>query len=101
MEIKSTKRKGVYRLAVSGEATIYGVSEAADALRTALAGAENLQVDLGGASEVDSSFVQLILAARRQAEKDGKKVEIVGYGGFGEEAMLVLSALYVEPSAGC
>lgn len=101
MEIKSTKRKGLHRLAVSGEATVYGVSEAADALRSALAGADRLQVDLSSVSEIDSAFIQLLLAAGRQADRDEKKMEIVGYGGFGEEAMLVLSALHVEPSAGC
>ncbi len=96
MEIKATKRKGIHRLAVHGEATIYGVSEAAEALRAALAGAERLQVDLAGTSEVDSPFIQLLLAARRQAARDGKSLEIVGYGGFGEEAMLVLSAVHVQ-----
>lgn len=99
MEIKATKRKGLHRLAVSGEATVYGVSEAAETLRSALAGAERLQVDLSSVSEIDSAFIQLLLAAGRQADRDGKKMEIVGYGGFGEEAILVLSALQIQSSA--
>jgi anti-sigma B factor antagonist len=56
-------------LAVCGELTIYTVAEIKAALAEAMAGADELEVDLFGVTEVDSAGIQLMLIAKRNAGK--------------------------------
>jgi len=93
VKLKTLKRKGTCRIAVSGEATIYGVGEAMPVFRKALAESQRVEVDLSRVSEMDSAFCQLLLAARRQGEQDGTPVEIVAQSDVSEEMMIYLSAL--------
>lgn len=59
-------------LRLDGELTIYRAQEVHQRLLEALARPEGLQLDLGEVSEMDSSAVQLLLAARLEALAAGK-----------------------------
>lgn len=52
-----------------GEQTIRTIGAAAQTLRTALAQGAPVEVNCSGISEVDLSFVQLLLAARKTARR--------------------------------
>lgn len=68
MAKKPTQR----RLELSGEMSISRASAIRLQLLEALSGAEIVEVDLGRVSECDTTGVQLMLAAKRQAALAGK-----------------------------
>jgi ABC-type transporter Mla MlaB component len=68
------KRSKVERLVLAGTATI----RSADAMHARLARClrrhSNIEIDCGGVTEVDLILVQLLLAVRKSARRDGKTV---------------------------
>lgn len=64
-------------LRLDGELTIYRAQDLRQLLLEALAGPDGLQLDLGEVSEMDSSAVQLLLAARQEALAAGKTFAIL------------------------
>ncbi|WP_022978917.1 STAS domain-containing protein [Ideonella sp. B508-1] len=64
-------------LRLDGELTIYRAQEVRQLLLETLARPEGLQLDLGEVSEMDSSAVQLLLAARQEALAAGKTFVIL------------------------
>lgn len=68
MAKKPTQR----RLELSGEMSISTAGAIRRQLLEALSGAEVVEVDLGRISECDTTGVQLMLAAKRQAAQAGK-----------------------------
>lgn len=72
MEIGVEKREGGSKLSITGDMTIYCAHELKRALAESLAACDTLEVDLSGASEVDSSGLQLLILAKREALKAGK-----------------------------
>lgn len=68
---------GRARLALEGELTIYGAAELQARLIAALADApEGLDIDLAAVTELDSSGVQLLMAAHRAARASGRTVTL-------------------------
>jgi anti-anti-sigma regulatory factor len=61
-------------LALDGALTLRTTDESCTALRTALAGHGSIAVDCRQATQLDLSFVQLLLAARAAARRDGGDV---------------------------
>lgn len=80
MEIERTDDGDVAVLKVVGELNIYGAADAYGVLTGALSEGRDLRVDLAQVSEVDSSGVQLLMAARRAAEAHGHRLELVRHG---------------------
>jgi anti-sigma B factor antagonist len=63
-------------LCLEGELTIYRAQEIHQGLLAALAGTDALELDLQKATEIDSSGVQLLIAARRAATAAGKTLVV-------------------------
>lgn len=68
-----------FQLQISGDMTIYEAAELQDLLKTTLAENDSVQVDLINVNEIDSSGVQLMVAAKKQAVIDNKNVQFVGH----------------------
>lgn len=58
-------------ISFSGALTIAGAQELRHRLLAVLSGARAIVVDCTQATQVDTSFVQILLAARKSAERDG------------------------------
>lgn len=56
---------------VDGELTIISAAEQNQRLQALLTGEAALEVDLSGVTEVDTSGLQILLLARREAERVG------------------------------
>lgn len=65
-------------LVLSEELTVARVSAIRDALQNVLEEADNLTVDVGVASEIDLSFLQLMCSAHRTGASRGKQVTLAG-----------------------
>lgn len=58
----------------TGAATLRAAHDIADRLRAALAAGGGVELDCEGLEEVDLTFVQLVVAARKSAEAEGKRL---------------------------
>ncbi|MBW8897717.1 MAG: STAS domain-containing protein [Massilia sp.] len=63
-------------LAVEGEMTIYRAAELKPALLDAVRTQDEPTFDLASVTEFDSAGAQLLLVARREAERLGKRLEL-------------------------
>lgn len=59
------------RIAIEGELTVFAVHALKEQLLAAMAQGQHVDVDLSGVSEVDGAGIQLLLAARREADMRG------------------------------
>jgi anti-anti-sigma regulatory factor len=57
------------RVAVDGELTIMTAAEQLDRLLGALRGSNGLRVDLSGVEDLDTAGLQVLLVARREADR--------------------------------
>jgi anti-anti-sigma regulatory factor len=74
--------QGKVGLKVSGSVTIAQAAELRVALLEALQEADELQVDLSGATGVDLTALQLLCAAHQSCEQAGKRFGVIdGEGG--------------------
>jgi len=64
------------RIVLTGELTIRTIEAAHARLRERLAQRADLEIDATGATQVDVSFIQLLLAARRSAAAAGTAVAL-------------------------
>lgn len=90
MNISAQQDNGVCRLQMKGELTIYSSMETRDGLIGHLAASNEIEVDLGGVSEMDTAGFQLLLAAKREGARQGKIVRFVSHS----QAALELIDLY-------
>jgi len=60
----------------SGSATLREADDVAERLKEALATGDRVEIDCGGLEDVDLSFVQIVLAARKSALASGKEVAL-------------------------
>jgi len=99
MEIERTDDGDTTELKVVGELNIFGAAEAYGFLTRVLSEQRDLRVNLAQVSEVDSSGVQLLLAAKRAAEKHGHSFELVAHSEAMLEVMelLQLSHVFGDP----
>ena len=61
----------------AGAQTLRQAEETLEKLRGALAQASEVLLDCSRLDEVDLSFIQLVLAARRSADRDGKILGLI------------------------
>jgi anti-anti-sigma regulatory factor len=67
-----------FRVGLDGALTVRRASEIRDQLRAALRAHRSVQVDCSEVTEVDISFIQLMLAARTTALESGKSFSLSG-----------------------
>jgi anti-anti-sigma factor len=76
MNIGDTSQGAAARLAVEGEMTIYRAADLKPALLEAVRTHDAPVLDLANVTEFDSAGVQLLLMARREATRLGKRLEL-------------------------
>ncbi|MEE4279470.1 MAG: STAS domain-containing protein, partial [Halieaceae bacterium] len=77
MSIAVRKYRGVTRIRVEDEMTIYSAGEMKEALVGALSHGDEFEVTLEQVAELDSSGVQLLLAFKQACERDGKSIRFL------------------------
>lgn len=68
-------------LGFSGSATLRQADDLADRLKEALSAGDRIDIDCGGLEEVDVSFIQLLIAARKSALASGKDLTLSAPAG--------------------
>jgi anti-anti-sigma factor len=79
MEIRSEQHDACLRLHPSGEMSIYSAAEFKPALLHALGQSDEIEIDLSGISEIDTSGVQLLMLMKREAAAAGKALRLAGH----------------------
>lgn len=79
MHIGARHENGICRLRIEGEFTIYNAVQIREGLLEHLAGSQEIEVDLGGVSEMDTAGFQLLLATKREGNRLGKSVRYVSH----------------------
>lgn len=77
MEIIISADNGIRTVKIEGELNIYSASLIKKGLIAELRSGSGLEIDLSGVSEMDTSGLQLLLLAWREAEKADKPFRIV------------------------
>lgn len=77
MNIGETSQGAAARLAVEGEMTIYRAAELKPALLDAVRTHDAPALDLANVTEFDCAGLQLLLAARREAARLGKRLALL------------------------
>ncbi|MBI5886084.1 MAG: STAS domain-containing protein [Deltaproteobacteria bacterium] len=72
MDFNVKKTDGVVNISFAGEFTIYAAADIKARLVESLGQGRMLDVDLEGVTEMDTSGVQLLILARREADMLGK-----------------------------
>ncbi len=67
------------RLQLSGELTIYRAQALKGELLAAVSRCSDLEVDLGGVAEIDTSAVQLLLLAKREMAAKGGRLALTNH----------------------
>lgn len=76
MKITANQSGMTHKLRLDGELTIYHVAEANDALLKHLDACQNLVIDLGNVSEIDTAGAQVLVVAKREAVRLGKNFSL-------------------------
>lgn len=79
MHISARHENGICRLQIEGEFTIYNAQQIKDGLLEHLAASNEIELDLGGITEMDTAGFQLLLAAKREGTRLGKTVRYVSH----------------------
>ena len=69
----------LYRLGITQDLTIYTASDVKPMLLDALKQNEGLELDLSQVGEIDTAGVQLLMLAKREAQKLNKLFKIVAH----------------------
>ncbi|MEV4701951.1 STAS domain-containing protein [Actinoplanes sp. NPDC049316] len=83
------------RLAVDGELTIITAAEQKERLLGALQTSSGLRIDLAGVEEIDTAGLQILLLARREADRLNVPLEL-GPARGDVAAVLALAGLAAE-----
>jgi len=96
------KRLDTSTLCLEGELTIYNAADAKARLAEVLGRPGGLEVDLSAVTEVDSAGLQLLILARREADRLGKPLHCLGISPAVRETLdfCHLTGLLDEPAAG-
>jgi len=106
MELSQERRENRLCLQAVGEMTIYSAAELKPALLEVLGRSDEIEIDLSGVSELDTSGVQLLILMKREAAAAGKALtlsrhspavlevfELLGLGSwFGDPQLLPADA---------
>lgn len=79
LDIVSSGTDGKVGFAFAGEFTIYAAAEVHAVVGEALGRATEIRIDLSGVTEFDSSALQILRAAAREATERGVALDVVGH----------------------
>jgi anti-anti-sigma factor len=74
-----TEAHPVSILRIEGELTIYRAEELCVTFKNALAGGDDLEVDLSAVTEMDSAGVQLLIASKKAAHAMAREIHLTGH----------------------
>lgn len=74
-----TTTEGALRLTVDGDMTIYHATEIKQRLIDGIRAAEQLELDLSHVGELDTAGFQLLALAKRESQRLGHALRIVGH----------------------
>ncbi|HYE38112.1 STAS domain-containing protein [Methylocaldum sp.] len=77
MTIEFTEESGALRLA--GELTVYHAAEVKRPLMAMLQEKTELEIDLSGISEIDTAGLQLLMLAKKEADRSQKNLRLVSH----------------------
>lgn len=97
MEIERKDDGGTVELAIVGDLTIFAAAEVYGRLTRVLSERKDLRIHLGQVSELDSSGVQILLAAKRAAERQGVSFSLVAHS---EAVLDVMDLMQIGPIFG-
>lgn len=88
-------------MALAGELTVMNAGDIRNRLLDALADTDDVDVDLSQVTEIDTAGVQLIVAAKREAEERHKALHFSGCSGAVLDVMGLLGlAAYLTDAMG-
>ena len=90
MATDSKGKKGIHRLKLVGEMTIYNALAMKTSILATLQKHKEVEIDLAKVSEMDSAGLQLLLLAKREAGNRNKSLRLTNHS----EATLELFNLY-------
>ncbi len=99
VEISARRRKGVCRMEIVGDMTIYEALEIKKKLLSSFDKAQEMEVNLSGVSEIDSTGVQLLMLVKMESQRQGKKLRLTAHSEATLKVLdtLSLSAFFGDP----
>lgn len=91
LQIARSGADGKVAFTLAGEFTIYAAAEVHALIGEALGSAIHIRIDLSGVSEFDSSALQILRAAAREATERGVALEVVGHPPALQSVMTLMS----------
>ncbi len=79
MKINVKKTKGLCKLQIEGEMTIFNAIELKESLFDNLAGCSKIDIDLSQVSEMDTAGLQLLFLVKREAALLTKGIKIISH----------------------
>lgn len=79
MPISSTVKNGQSLLHIEGDMTIYTAADMKSELMAHLAQPCEREIDLSDVSEMDSAGLQILIMAKREAERHGTNLRLTGH----------------------
>jgi len=79
MPISSTNKNGQSLLHIEGDMTIYTATEIKTELMTHMVQPCEREIDLSEVSEMDSAGLQILILAKREAERHGTSLRLTGH----------------------
>jgi anti-sigma B factor antagonist len=80
MAVVASTKKGIRRLRVESDMTIYTAAELKQEFLPGLAKCKELELDLSGVNEMDSAGLQLLILLKREAKDRGVRLHMVAHG---------------------
>ena len=77
----SNKSKGLCKLAIEENMTIYVIDELMQGLSEEIASYDRFELNLRSVEEIDSAGIQLLLAFRNELKRKKKELKITGVTG--------------------
>ena len=77
-------------LVIEGDATIYAAADLFDRVKAVLQGTGPISLDLADVAELDAAGVQLLLLLKREADRLGRPLRLLGASAPAREVLRLL-----------
>ncbi len=77
-------------LTIEGEMTIYQAAEQHSQIQAALQAGDQLEINLAGVTELDTAGVQVLMMAKKTAQRDGRRLQLVAHSAAVQDVFELL-----------
>jgi anti-sigma B factor antagonist len=86
-------------LSITGEMTIYQAAEQHAQLQAALQAGAPLELNLAGVTELDTAGLQVLMMAKKAAQRDGRSLHLVAHSAAVQDVfeMLRVASYFGDP----